>query len=87
MGLCEDVPFKESLVPKERKSSCLTGIEYSLVVMQIDQMWLSTLKRMRILNFSYRVKCRCYKLFFFFGNTFDKSRDKKLNGMMMPFVE
>lgn len=89
VGLCEDVPFKETLVPKERKSNCLTGIDYSLVVMQIDQMWLSTLKRMRMLNFSYRVKCRCYKLFFFFfwGNTFDKWRDKKLNGMVMPFVE
>lgn len=49
VGLCEDVPFKETLVPKERKSSCLTGIDYSLVEMQIDQMWLSTLKRMRIL--------------------------------------
>lgn len=49
LGLCEDVPFKETLVPKEKKSNCLTGIDYSLVVMQMDQMWLSNLKRMRIL--------------------------------------
>lgn len=59
VGVCEDVPVKETLFPKERKSSRLTGIVYSLVVMQMDHIWLSSLKR--IPNFSYRVKCWCYK--------------------------